>query len=890
LLKPYTDAFLAAGLFTTGLGIGVSNQGSGNIIVTAGGTVFGANVGIQTLAGGGDTAITTNDRVAGGQDGIYATATGIGNIAITADGRVVGTAGDGIVTSAVNGDTAITTNDRVAGGDDGIDATATGAGNIAVTVSGPVAGGDDGIHARTTTGDIGITGSGDVTGDTDGVGGGDGIDAASTAGGSIDVNVSGAITGDPGIILSVVGAGTIDLTTGGPVVGTDGDGINTSAVDGDTTITANADVTGGEDGIDATATGAGDIGIVADAGATVTGATGSGVKTTTNSGTAAIDNSGLLQGAVAAISGATGTLLSIANHAGGVIQNLTGELGDLAISVTGGGMTEIDNEFGGSIVGRIDTGDGDDTFTNSGSWRTTGVSDFGAGSDSLINQGRITVAEQAAVAEITHLANLDSFMNASAGVIDLVDENAPNVRDTLTIDGVYAGQPGSSVELDLALVAGDPHSGSDLLVLDPADSAQGTTDFLFNIVSTGATATTADTGRVGFAGGQMLAAPVTVVENRGTLSTSSGDDDIPLARSGLINYNLVNTAAAGGDYQVVSELDSGLTGGILLPIHATLSVASFLTQRTPNPITATCIDPENKPNAQGGWARAFGGQFQTESAGEAVANGTTSGLESRDTTRFATIQGGFDYVLCNLDGNGGNLHLGVTVGQTWGAMRQTDPDPLAGVFGTDVDFDTFFVGPYAAYTRGNLAILTALRFDHHELELSNQTAGIDAAGIDFDASGVSGSAAVSYDFALDSLILTPEVGVNVSKVKLDEFGVASGTVFLDDLWSVIGHAGVTARSTITVTDNVFVIPFAAATLYHEFVETAGAKLALGGTTVDAESNRVGTYGQVGIGANAVRLGDVVAGRPTLFGGARVDLQFGDRLQGATATVFGRVQF
>jgi hypothetical protein len=47
---------------------------------------------------------------------------------------------------------------------------------------------------------------------------------------------------------------------------------------------------------------------------------------------------------------------------------------------------------------------------------------------------------------------------------------------------------------------------------------------------------------------------------------------------------------------------------------------------------------------------------------------------------------------------------------------------------------------------------------------------------------------------------------------------------------------------------------------------------------------------VGIGANAVRLGDVVAGRPTLFGGARVDLQFGDRLQGATATVFGRVQF
>jgi hypothetical protein len=64
-----------------------------------------------------------------------------------------------------------------------------------------------------------------------------------------------------------------------------------------------------------------------------------------------------------------------------------------------------------------------------------------------------------------------------------------------------------------------------------------------------------------------------VVENRGTLVTSSGDDDIPLARSGFINYDLVSTAPAGGDYQVVSQLDSGLAGGVLLPIHATLAVS-----------------------------------------------------------------------------------------------------------------------------------------------------------------------------------------------------------------------------------------------------------------------------------------------------------------------------
>jgi hypothetical protein len=472
----------------------------------------------------------------------------------------------------------------------------------------------------------------------------------------------------------------------------------------------------------------------------------------------------------------------------------------------------------------------------------------------------------------------------------MVDDNAPNVRDELTIDGLYTGVPGSIIQMDLALVSGDPQAGSDLLILDGGNPAVGTSDFLFNIVSTGVTATTADANRVAFAGGQLIA-PVTVVENRGTLTTSSGDDDIPLARSGLITYDLVRTAAAGGDFQVVSELDAGLAGGLLLPIPATLATVAFTTQRTPNPITATCIDPDNKPNAQGGWVRGLAGTFNTESAGKASNGGVTTELESDNRTRFKTLQGGFDHVLCNIDSFGSTLHLGVTVGQTWGDSFQKDPDPAAGIFGTDVAFDTFFVGPYAAFTRGNFAAQAALRFDYHSLELSNPTVGVDADGLDVDAEGISGSASMSYDFALASLTLTPDVGVNVSNTKIDSFDIAGGTVDLDDLWSVMGHVGVTARTEpLGLADNLFVVPFASATLYHEFIEHADGQFDIGGTVIDAKSNRVGTFGQLGIGANAVRLGDVVAGRPTLFGGARFDLQVGERIEGATATVFGRIQF
>jgi hypothetical protein len=107
----------------------------------------------------------------------------------------------------------------------------------------------------------------------------------------------------------------------------------------------------------------------------------------------------------------------------------------------------------------------------------------------------------------------------------------------------------------------------------------------------------------------------------------------------------------------------------------------------------------------------------------------------------------------------------------------------------------------------------------------------------------------------------------------------------------MGHVGVTARTQpLGVADNLFVVPFASATLYHEFIDHADGEFDIGGTVIEAKSNRVGTFGQLGIGANAVRLGDVVAGRPTLFGGARFDLQVGERIEGATATVFGRVQF
>lgn len=948
-LVSYTGTGDIHNLTTTGAGLLVTNSGEIQVDHTLG-TIVAPGIGIYAASTGAtaDVAVAAGGIVQGGSGSILARAAGTGDASVNLlDGAELE---GGVLAQSILGNASITAGDNVtvignspgaasitAGGNAtqvwGDDAFVTGSSGLVVDQTSPagagvatvVVGNDgeiigDGSDSEDPYNGNGIfagnqgtgltsvtTGTGTtVTGEANGI-----VAFQTNAQNASDMTITtdGPVTGSGtipfelkpyttafiaaelpttglGIGVSNVGSGDIIVTAGDTVFG-DNTGIQTLAAGGGNTgVTTGGDVTGGVHGIDATATGAGNIEIDVAGGATVTGTTGSGISTVTAAGVGRVENAGVVEGAVAAISGVTGTVLEIVNEAGGLIQNLSADLGDLAIAVTGAGVADIDND--GTIVGRVTTAAGNDTLTNSGLWATTGVSDFGAGTDAVVNTGRISVAEEAAVAEITHFTNLESFTNANTGVIDMVDDNSPGVRDVLTIDGTYTGEPGSTVEMDLALVGGyNPHTSSDLLVLDPANPAEGTTDFVFNIVSTGVSATTATGTRVAFAGGQLLTTPVTVVENRGGLITSSGDDNIPLARSGLVNYDFVNN---GNDYQVVSGFDGGLSGGIMLPIPAVISNVAFATQRTPNPITATCTDPDNKPNAQGGWVRGFGGQFNTEASGTAPVGGSVSKLTSDNETGFATLQGGFDHVICNLDEAGSTLHLGVTVGHTWGASRQTDPDPLAGVFGTDVDFNTFFIGPYAAFTRGDLAVQAALRFDSHEIELSNPTVGIDVDGLDIDGSGISGSSSVSYDFDLDDLTLTPDIGVNVSSTEMDRFDIAGGTVIYDDLWSVMGHAGVTARTTLAVTDNVFVVPFAAATVYHEFIDHGDATLLLGDTTTEVESNRIGTFGQLGIGANAIRIGDVVAGRPTLFGGARVDLQVGERIEGGTATVFGRVQF
>ena len=164
-------------------GIQGDNRGMGNLIITANGK-------ITTINGGGNGIDAQNDYDAGyltvitgagssisaGDDGIYAENRGFGNLTITVDGSVVGRGDDGVYADNEGANLTITTvaGSVVQGADDGIDARhARTDGTFQIVVNGSVTGtGVYGIKANNrgdTFTDIKVSGSGLVQGNVAGI-------------------------------------------------------------------------------------------------------------------------------------------------------------------------------------------------------------------------------------------------------------------------------------------------------------------------------------------------------------------------------------------------------------------------------------------------------------------------------------------------------------------------------------------------------------------------------------------------------------------------------------------------------------------------------------------------------------------------------------------------
>lgn len=536
----------------------VSNaNGNGNINMRVGNVTAGSGFGIRSLGWTGDNNISVSGAVSStGTTGIYATTT-TGNIDISGEGTatVAGNGDDGITADAAfapnGGNVTIRNFTSITGADTGVWALVD-SGNALISGVGRISGtAGDGILATATTGNIAIQSvgaSGGVTG-----GGRDGIHANAGTG-NIAIGTAGAIgavTGaDEGIELRTTGAGTIALTTAANVTGLGEWGVYSTAQNGATTInlTNGSDITGNTRGLEAVATGSGSITANIGAGSVVIGRD-YGMLTGTGSGTATVNNAGLI------------TSSDVATDTGG----------DAYWAFAG--TTLLNNS--GIITGRVHSAGSGLTLTNlvNGVWNPgNGASAFAAGADSVINRGMINIRAGA-----TSFTGLETFRNETGGTINLQLGSAPT--DTLTVLNFTpaGGAININFNADAALGQGDAGTSgtADTIIVTGTAAPVGTSPV--NIAAVG--------GRNGAGEPVALTGSVAVVYTGVTLAAPKPGDRLVASANyvfgtgnpstGARAFALVGDGRGGAFLQWVPNITAASMGGFAGGNIATAKGSAF---------------------------------------------------------------------------------------------------------------------------------------------------------------------------------------------------------------------------------------------------------------------------------------------------------------------------
>src|SRR5262245_30249380 len=366
--------------------------------------------------------------------------------------------------------------------------------------------------------------------------------------------------------------------------------------------------------------------------------------------------------------------------------------------------------------------------------------------------------------------------------------------------------------------------------------------------------------------------------------------------------------------------------GITIPGGPTLDAASFLPFSRGSAVnsivsvlnttgtafltnTSAFVSAPAGPQAdqQGGgvWGRTIGGSVETKNTGvttvdtSAFGFATPGSVNCNTTTRqdYAGFQVGHDISILNHGASGANWHFGVTAGYFESFAHDTT---AGGTFRGD--FQVPFAGLYTAFTQGNLFLDGQARWDFYQNNVSDSANGIF--NQDFNARGFSLTGNAGYRIDLHSnWFIEPSAGIVWSKVSVDPLNVsgtlvlgtglaAPGTVQIQDIDSVLGRASVRIGTNYT-SGNVLWQPFFTASVFHEFAGDVTTNfsanfdalgLALPPIKATLNTDRVGTYGQFGLGTAAALT------NTGWLGYARFDYRIGENIDGWSINAGLRCQF
>ena len=643
----------------------------------------------------------------------------------------------------------------------GIYAYDTG-GNVSITVSGNITTGTNYASSPSTTSNAWGVAVADTSGDVDvylAYGGSITTSGASGHGIFVDTVGNIVLTGD----ATIVSAG--DISTSGNAA----HGIYANDANGDLAISVSGTVTttgSGSHGINVddtgTSTNYGDLDIAVSGTVTATGNGSDGIHVDDANSSANVQISGTVTGGSG--TGAGLRLETLTNASREVtISGSLGALSDIAIvdvdrSAPFATPSTIINNTG-TITGTMTLNGGNDVLNNNagGTWilrngSSSATTDFGSGTDSMVNAGTLRLSSTGTGAKTGALTNLESFSNS--GTIDMSDDV---LGDSLSISGTFTSD-GGELRLDTMLDDGSVPQ-TDKLTLTTVQTSGGATKIYVN--------------NVGGQGGQTTGNGIMLVD----VATSSSSDAFTLGNeliAGIYEYELYFDAA-NYDWYLQSGLFNGvyqypaLVNGAMLAWQSDLD---FLHNRL-HASRRAGADAQIEPVAwtagdsrKGGFWSNISGARQKMSSGVAYEQQITR-LEAGLDARMAMGSGAF-----TLGGFGG-------IGQNTQSFTS---------YRSEADADALIAGAYASYGTGGWYADLIGKYERHSADFSGAATADEKAPFSIDLFGLSLEA--GHSFAMGALSAQPYARMAYAKALAGSFEDASGVeVDLKDGESLYGQLG-----------------------------------------------------------------------------------------------------
>lgn len=740
---------------------------------------------------------------------------------------------------------------------------------------------DDGIEIDSGNGAVNVT---TKDGGTINAGDGDatdhGIDIESDSG-AVTVQVGDTInaTGD-GVAVNSGGIGDVTITllaadpldansdagASGGEINAEFDGINASSTDGNVTVTANANVTGGESAIDVNAGEVIEVSIGADA--TIIGKAADETDPVVY---IAADESILLTN--------NGTIRS--DGATKVIQSM-----DIAIDFADDGslVSSVLNN-NGTIIGRFYGSDEDDVFNNNSNttWTFTGISDFGAGDDVLNNTytnpvtfGVVENAVDSSAYETAQYIDLEQFNNA--GVVTMQDQLPGDafMRDRIYTDGDYHGDDGM-IAVDINLSAGS--ADSDRFII--GGEATGMTYVAVNNIGTLGGAydpygiPVIEIGTGGGGGAFELAdGPIDTgifsYDLYYTDDTSNHFDDDIKDSASLANINLGSAenetvgidemwVLASAPNATAFTLPHMLTGANNLWSNAAqtwLDRNADLRLVYADEAGAGQKSGTTSDKHPGAWVKAYGGSWDRVYANKVKPMLSPSSITYAGSfdSDYRGIVGGVDFLARGAPGG----HEALIVGGLIGYGKSDMNFNVAGPATAGADFSATTLGVYATYMKNNFFIDAVLKADFGDIDYMTATGtGFSSAfSTDYQTIGFVVDSGYRNEYA-DGVFLEPKATISYSDTDIDATSLYGTGLNFNDGDSLKGRVGVRVGKTMEQ-NGTTMEPYAELNIWNQFSGQYNLGLKSGpGVAVGQDTG--GSYGELTLGANFYSFGKGVNG-------------------------------